>query len=250
MKRWGWPVILAAVALTWPVRGLATDVPVRLNLYNEGGVLTKQVKSLKEMRLRNMVPQSRDYSCGAAALATVLQYYYGLPTTEMDAIGGMFKLGDQDEIKKVGFSLLDMKRYANSLKFRADGFKIPKMETLKELKIPVIALIDTGNYKHFVVLRRVDDKYAYISDPSSGNRRVLLDEFAKIWNQNIVFAVEGPRTGTPEGLFVEKPQAAREISIQLRQEPFITTRFALDPANAIITIYNTPLFIIPFIPGQ
>jgi hypothetical protein len=250
MKRWGWPVILAAVALTWPVRGLATDVPVRLNLYNEGGVLTKQVKSLKEMRLRNMVPQSRDYSCGAAALATILQYFYGLPTTEMDAIGGMFKLGDQDEIKKVGFSLLDMKRYANALKFRADGFKIPKVETLKELNIPVIALIDTGNYKHFVVLRRVDDKYAYISDPSSGNRRLLLDEFAKIWNQNIVFALEGPKTGTPEGLFVEKPLVAREISIQLRQEPFITTRFALDPANAIITITNTPLFIIPFIPGQ
>jgi hypothetical protein len=250
VKQWGLAVVLAALVVCLPVRALATDVPVRLNLYNEGGVLTKQLKSLKEMRLRNMVPQSRDYSCGAAALATILQYYYGQVTTEMDAIGGMFKLGDQDEIKKVGFSLLDMKRYANSLKFRADGFKIPKVETLKELKIPVIALIDTGNYKHFVVLRRVDDKYVYISDPSSGNRRILLDQFAKIWNQKIIFAVEGPKTGTPEGLFVEKPQAAREISIQLRQEPFITSRFALDPTNAIITTTNSPLFTVPFIPGQ
>ena len=117
----------------------------------------------------------------------------------MDAIGGMFKLGDQDEIKKVGFSLLDMKRYANALKFKADGFKIPKVETLKELKIPVIVLIDTANYKHFVVLRRVDDTHVYISDPSWGNRRMLHNDFAKVWNQNIIFAMEGPKVGTPRG---------------------------------------------------
>jgi predicted double-glycine peptidase len=250
VKRWVFPAGLLAILMLLPLGALASDVPVRLNLYNEGGVLTKQVKSLKEMRLRNMVPQSRDYSCGAAALATLMQYFYGLPTTEMDAIGGMFKYGDQDEIKKVGFSLLDMKRYANSMKYRADGFKVPKVETLKELKIPVIVLIDTGNYKHFVVVRRVDDTHVYVSDPSWGNRRLLHNEFAKIWNQNIIFAVEGPKVGTPEGLFEEKPLLASQISRQLRMEPVITTRFALDPADVILSITNTPLFVLPFIPGQ
>jgi predicted double-glycine peptidase len=225
-------------------------VPVRLNLYNEGGVLTKQVKSVKEMRQRQMIPQTRDYSCGAASLATILRYYYGLQTTELETVIGMFKHGKQEDIKKVGFSLFDMKRYANSLKYAADGYKIPKLEDLKKLTIPVIALIDTANYKHFVVIRHVDDRYVYIADPSWGNRRIANDEFKEIWNQNIIFAVQGPKVGKPEGLFVEQPESASQISTWLREEPLFSPRFALDPADAILTVTNTPLFIIPFLPGQ
>jgi predicted double-glycine peptidase len=242
--------VLLAVVLLLPVGVPAADVPVRLNLYEEGGVLTKQVKSVKQMRQRNLVPQTRDYSCGAASLATVLRYYYGLETTELETVIGMFKHGNQADIKKVGFSLFDMKRYANALKYAADGYKIPRVEDLKKLTIPVIVLIDTSNYKHFVVIRRVDDKFVYIADPSWGNRKIPLDEFSKIWNQNIIFAVQGPKVGQPEGLFVERSASASEVATWLIQEPFLTNRFALDPANTILIVTNTPLFIVPFIPGQ
>jgi predicted double-glycine peptidase len=243
-------VVLVIAMLLLPIGGQAADVPVRLNLYEEGGVLTKQVKSMKEMRQRQMIPQTRDYSCGAASLATILHNYYGLPVTELETIIGMFKYGNQQDIKKVGFSLYDMKRYANSLKYAAEGYKIPKVEDLQKLKIPVIALIDTANYKHFVVIRHVDDRYVYIADPSWGNRRIAIDEFKKIWNQNVIFAVQGPKVGKPEGLFVEKPASASEISTWLREEPGFSTRFALDPADAMLFVTNTPLFVIPFIPGQ
>ena len=164
--------ILMMVFLFPALWASASDVPVRLNLYNEGGVLTKQVKSMKEMRQQQMIPQSRDFSCGAAALATIMHYYYGQPVTELDAILGMFKHGDQQDIRKRGFSLLDMKRYANALKYKADGFKVKDVKILKSLTVPVIVLIETGSYKHFVVIRRVDDRFVYISDPSWGNRKV------------------------------------------------------------------------------
>jgi predicted double-glycine peptidase len=236
--------------LLLPVGAPATDVPVRLNLYEEGGVLTKQVMSMKEMRQRQMIPQTRDYSCGAASLATILHYYYGLKTTELETIIGMFKHGNQQDIKKVGFSLFDMKRYVNSLKYAADGYKIPKVEDLRKLKIPVIVLIDTANYKHFVVVRHVDDRYVYIADPSWGNRRMLLDDFSKVWNQNVIFAVQGPKVGHPQGLFVEQPESASQISTWLQQEPYLANRFPLDPANSILFVTNTPLFVLPFIPGQ
>jgi hypothetical protein len=36
----------------------------------------------------------------------------------------------------------------------------------------------------------------------------------------------------------------------LAQETRLPTRFALDPADAMIFITNTPLFVVPFIPGQ
>lgn len=238
------------VLLFLPQGASASEVPVRLNLYSEGGVLSKRLKSMKELRQSNMVPQSRDFSCGAAAIATVLRYYYGQPVSELDAILGMFKHGDQQDIRKRGFSLFDMKRFANSIQYQADGFKIPKVDILKTLQIPVIVLIDTQSYKHFVVLRRVDDKYAYISDPSWGNRKVPLKEFAKSWDQNIAFAIQGPKVGTPEGMYVERPLEASDVSQMLIQETRLPVRFALDPADGMVFISNTPLFIIPFIPGQ
>ena len=242
--------LLLTAALLLPVGVPAAEVPVRLNLYEEGGVLTKKVKSLKEMRQRQMVPQTRDFSCGAASLATILRYYYGLPVTELETIIGMFKYGNQQDIRKVGFSLYDMKRYANSLKYAAEGYKIPKVSDLKKLAIPVIVLIDTANYKHFVVLRHADDRFVYIADPSWGNRRIHIEEFKKIWNQNIIFAIQGPKVGKPEGLFAERPASASEISTWLHEEPLYLPRFALDPGDSFWSVTYSPLFVVPFIPGQ
>ena len=37
----------------------------------------KKVKTFKDLQFQNIVRQTRDYSCGAASLATVLTYYFG-----------------------------------------------------------------------------------------------------------------------------------------------------------------------------
>ena len=114
----------------------------------------------------------------------------------------------------------------------------------------MIVLIDTSNYKHFVVIRRVDSRYVYIADPSWGNRKIPVDDFAKIWNQNIIFVVQGPKVGKPEGLFVEKPELAAEVKTWLIQEPSLQARFALDPNDVILRVTNSPLFVLPFVTGQ
>ena len=203
MTRPSFLALLLTILLLLPVGAPAAEVPVRLNLNSEGGVITKKVKSIKDLRQRQMIPQSRDFSCGAAALATILHYYYGLNVTELQVILGMFKHGEQELIKKRGFSLLDMKRYTQNLKYKAGGFKVPRIDILKDLKVPVITLIETNRYKHFVVIRYTDDQFVHIADPSWGNRQIPLDTFAQIWDQKIIFAVQGPIVGTPEGLFVQ-----------------------------------------------
>jgi len=42
--------------------------------------------SLKELRDRYVVKQHLDYTCGAAALATLLTYYFGEETPEYESI--------------------------------------------------------------------------------------------------------------------------------------------------------------------
>ena len=233
--------LLLSAVLLLPAGAPAAEVPVRLNLNYEGGVITKKVKSVRGLRLRQTVPQSRDFSCGAAALATVLRYHYGLQITEMDTIMGMFKHGEQELIKKRGFSLLDMKSFAQNLKYKSGGFKVPRMNILKDLDVPVITLIETNRYRHFVVIRRTDDKFVYISDPSWGNRKIPLDDFEKIWSKRIIFVVKGPTVGTPEGLFAEGRTPSTKVALVLRKNMLLGDRFAMDPTYALVFQTNIPI---------
>ena len=215
----------------WP--GSLAKAAEVLMFMQGGGTFTKPVQSLKERRLRQVVPQTTDYSCGAAALATICRYHFGYRMTEKDAILGMFEHGEQEKIRKRGFSLLDMKRFAIDQGLQAKGYKVQGIQLLKQIDVPVITLIETNNYKHFVVIRYTDDQFVYLSDPSWGNRKVPLADFQKYWDPAIL-VLFGPRRGTPEGLYCEgadeslpKYQAVRAT------ESLLGNRIAMDPADAI-----------------
>ena len=47
-----------------------------------GGLVYKQVQSIRERRFADLVEQKTDFSCGAAALATILEKAYGAPLDE------------------------------------------------------------------------------------------------------------------------------------------------------------------------
>jgi predicted double-glycine peptidase len=217
----------------------AAEVAVRLNAFFEGGVIVKKVKSMRELRRRQMVPQSADYSCGAAALATVLRYHFGQQMTEKDAILGMFKHGEQEKIRRRGFSLLDMKRFALKQGLQAKGYRVEEITALQKVNVPVITLIETNRYKHFVVIRRTDDRYVYLSDPSWGNRRILLGDFQKYWNRAIL-VLFGPCQGTPEGLYREAVDEFLPKHEAIRYESLLGHRFALDPANTMLYFTQFP----------
>ncbi|MBM7061998.1 C39 family peptidase [Pseudomonas sp. UL073] len=155
-----------------------------------GGLAYKAVVSIRERRFSNLVEQKTDFSCGAAAIATVLNEAYGWRLEEEDVIKGMLVNGDADLIATQGFSMLDMKRYAESLGLRARGYRVGA-DKLEAIKIPTIVLLNVRGYKHFVVLQRTADDWAYIGDPVLGHKKMTLEEFKKGWN-GIAFALIGP----------------------------------------------------------
>lgn len=233
---WLFPVVpLLILSLLWvhslPTELQAADATVFLP---GGGIFTKPVKSFKERRMNRVIPQTADYSCGAAAMATLLHYYYGHNIKEQEAILGMFEHGDKEGIRQRGFSMLDMKRFAQSRGFQVEGFQVADVDTLKELTVPVITLITFANYKHFVVIRKVDDRFAYLADPSWGNRRVPLEDFSQVWSKVILVAI-GPRLGTPEGLYSETENNLQPKDVVIRDFGQPAGRFALDPT---FSIYN------------
>ncbi len=160
-----------------------------LTIRGAGGLLiNKPVVSVKEAKYKKIVPQSVDFSCGAASLATILQYYYGEKITEREIVEYLLKNGDVEKIKTAGFSFLDLKRYATYLNYKADGFKLNDYQLLDKLKVPAIVLINYQGYQHFVVIKGVGGGKVFIADPLRGNAALKKQEFYHSWN-GIIFVV-------------------------------------------------------------
>lgn len=156
------------------------------------GVLTVPSQSYAELKFRDVVRQRFDFSCGSAAVATLLTYEYLRPTTETAAFQYMYKTGDKKKIQKHGFSLLDIKRYLSSLGYKSDGYRL-SLDKLMELRLPAIVLIEVNGYKHFVVVKGVSTQNVLIGDPAMGLRMDSRKHFLTLWKNGIVFVIhEGP----------------------------------------------------------
>lgn len=156
-----------------------------------GGVLIyKPVQSIRERRFSDLVEQKTDFSCGAASLATILRQAYWLDVDEEHVIKGMLQTADAAQVQTNGFSMLDMKRYLESIGMRARGYRIPP-DRLDSVTIPVVVLMEIRGYKHFVVMQRAQKDWVYVGDPVLGHKRYSREDFIKGWN-GIVFAVIGP----------------------------------------------------------
>ena len=149
--------------------------------------------TLKELRDQNVVKQALDYSCGAAALATLMIYYYGEATSEeelLTLLQGQLTEEERNIKAERGFSLLDLKRVSQAKGYRAAGFKLTASQ-LTRLAAPVLVFVEPLGYKHFAVLRGVGGGRVYIADPSRGNLRMSIDRFLDEW-QGIVFVLGKP----------------------------------------------------------
>ena len=64
------------------------------------------VKPVSEFRYHNVVRQAYDYSCGSAALTTVLNQYLGRQFQERQIMEGLLRFGETEKIvERRGFSL-------------------------------------------------------------------------------------------------------------------------------------------------
>ena len=156
--------------------------------------------SLKELRDQYVVKQRLDYSCGAAALATLMRYYFGDATSEHDVLRLLVARLDADErrVREMrGFSLLDLKYAAEALGYQAAGFKLTVADLVK-LAAPVIVFVRPLNYAHFAVLRGISGGRVFLADPARGNVRMSIGRFQGEW-EGIVFVLGKPgeeRIGT------------------------------------------------------
>ncbi len=162
-----------------------------------------EVQPLVEKQYRNIIHQAYDYSCGSAALTTVLNGYLGRQFTEKQVMDGLLKFGEYDKIvQRRGFSLLDMKRLVTALGHPSGGYK-GTLDDLKKLDHPAIVPIHYANFKHFVVVKKYQNGRFFVADPALGNITFPEGRFKDIWENNVMFIV------FPNGF---RPQSTLELT--------------------------------------
>jgi predicted double-glycine peptidase len=154
-------------------------------------IFQRSVWSWKDIKSRNVVMQNRDYSCGAASLCTLLQYYWGDKVTEqtvLDTVDNMLKPEERKERIKNGLSLTDLRRTSVKLGYVASIGTL-SFEQLTKSKIPVIVGLKVGGFDHFVVFRGTDGYWVYLADPARGNIRAPANDFVEHWQKNAILVV-------------------------------------------------------------
>lgn len=177
-------------------------------------VIRKEVKSVLDLRFRNMVRQNTDYSCGAAALATILTYHFGSEVSEAQILDRILSDADEKTLQRVvttGVSLLDLKNYAESLGYVSRGYRFEK-DDLRKMDGPGIGLVNIGGYNHFVVIKGVVDDRVYIADPAKGNLTKRIGEFMKMWNR-IILVFEKSDSVQSRKLAVGSELTGRELDL-------------------------------------
>lgn len=133
-----------------------------------------KVTPFSTLKLKSTVLQGYEESCGAAALATIMNLY-GQQINEKQVID---KASTTDML-----SFSEMARISKEFGFNASGYKIDTA-TFESLKVPVIARIDNReNYAHFVVVMNHSGDFVSIFDPSFGYYVQSKKEFFKWWSE-------------------------------------------------------------------
>jgi predicted double-glycine peptidase len=197
-----------------------TAVDVTRLTGNGTSPIVKPMRTLRDLRYRDLLHQRYDFSCGSAALASLLHYGYGLEVNEPELIKKMMIGVDPNEVVRNGFSMLDMKRYVESIGLRAHGFRIDA-DALYRLQMPVIALLDLKGYRHFVVVKGAAGGRVFVADPALGHRVMQEADFVRGWN-GIVLAVVS-----------DQPMRTDSYLVNNRSSPALQRRVdALDHATA------------------
>ncbi len=135
--------------------------------------------SYREMRYEDIIGQTTEYSCGPAAVATLLSCFYGLDVSESDVLQ---RAEEYDAAagreRGSGITALALKRALVDWGIATRGLFV-SLDALRvhfeERGLPMIVHL-TRPQKHYVVAIGITAGHVILADPSWGRRLLLLVE--------------------------------------------------------------------------
>ena len=192
------PTELAALRCHWKLLGILMVCALLIGVKDAHADLSAEdrIAMLEWARKRdeNVLKQKHPKSCGAASLANLMTFFYDRPVDEDQLLKSIGRTGDEV------LSMLDIVQMARAMNLALTGYRVPR-DLLPRLGGPAIVRIQEEpppsgqaaassggrldaageRYRHFVVLDRVAEGFAYLKDPSWGNRRIPFERFVRMW---------------------------------------------------------------------
>lgn len=177
-----------------------------------------QVKSWKYLRDEGIIKQNLDYSCGAAAIATLLNRYYGQSYSEADILERL--LQEAQESWRASFA--DMQKILPNLGFQAQGYAL-SFEQLQHLRAPVIVYLRYRNNEHFSVLYGINRETVLLADPALGHLSLSREQFLSAWQTReselsgkiLAIVPNAKQMSIATDFFTNVPQRKSAIALQI-----------------------------------
>jgi len=147
-----------------------------------GGDVRVEINSYENRRFDSVIRQQYDFSCGSAAVASLLAFHYQDQVTEHDVFVEMLALADEQKVRKHGFSMLDMKHYLEARGYRADGFRMALSGLREKVRLPMIVLLNIEGFRHFVLIKGISEDEVLVGDPARGLKVYSYAQFSDYWN--------------------------------------------------------------------
>ena len=138
------------------------------------------VKSYQELKNQRVIRQTYEESCGASALATLINLIDDKHFSELD----LLKTMSQKELYTDMVSFADLNEAVKQLNYESKSYQINK-KLLDELtNIPLLVKIEEDpRYPHFVVIINHKGDFLQVLDPSHGEYISSKAEFYSVWDR-------------------------------------------------------------------
>jgi len=166
----------------------------------------------RELVQDKVVRQSGPYSCGAAALATILTYQFGQPTSEGEVMADLSTRVSPAQLEAAkGYTLLDLRQEARTRGLEGTGYRGLDLEALGRLS-PAIVPLDLPGLRHFVVFRGASGDKVLLADPAAGTVTMAAADFERLWHLGIAFVIDRGGDRGPGGLAAAAPDFEAPVS--------------------------------------
>lgn len=140
-----------------------------------------------------VVRQTFSWSCGAAAIATLLTVKFNDELSEADVLSGLARHTSLEGARtRRGLTLLELKTFAETRGYRVRGLNGVTMSDLSGLA-PLIAPVATPDGQHYVVVLHAGNNRIQLADPAAGLRTVDEASFSTEWRQRMALVIDRAR---------------------------------------------------------
>ena len=153
--------------------------------------------TFRDLRYMGTVAQTTEYSCGAAAVATLLSLYFGVESSEdvvLSLAEEQIRARGEEPATESGLTAYDLKEASGSLGLRLAGYELG-MEELEGYfangGFPVVAHVEDPR-SHFIVVVGIAEEHLLLCDPGWGRYIAPIGELRDARGMSGVFLIALP----------------------------------------------------------